>query len=154
MGRSTRAMAESTAGTVYAIDTWRGSAEHADILKDKPPDWLKNEFLKNMTGLQNVKAVQLASLEAADMFQGCKFDMVFLDASHDYESVKADILAWRPLVAPGGLLCGHDYNWTEVGRAVNELIPDVSAWCSPGWDDASIWYTTTAAAPREGPGEL
>ncbi len=144
MGRSTRAMAESGAGTVHAIDTWQGSAEHVDILKDKPEGWLMARFLKNMEGVQNVRAHQMTSLAAAEMWQKARFDMVFLDASHDYESVKADILAWRPLVAGGGLLCGHDYNWTEVGKAVRELIPDVSSWCSPGWDDASIWYTTIA----------
>jgi hypothetical protein len=49
-------------------------------------------------------------------------------AIHDYGKVKEDILAWRPLLVPGGLLCGHDYSWEEWGvgviRAVDELLPD------------------------------
>jgi hypothetical protein len=60
--------------------------------------------------------------------------MVFLDGSHDYESVVRDILAWRSLVADGGLLCGHDHSWPGVERAVLELLGDVDA--GPG----SIWH--------------
>ena len=36
-------------------------------------------------------------------------DFVFLDAAHDYENVKEDILSWYPKVKVGGWLTGHDY---------------------------------------------
>ena len=64
-----------------------------------------------------------------------RYDMIFLDASHDYASVKADILAWMPLLAPGGLLCGHDLgpNWPEVEVAVRELIPDFKLGANQIW---------------------
>ena len=144
-GKSTRAMAENTQGIVYAVDTWKGSAEHLDLLKDNPEGWLKEEFLRNMEGLDNVRPVQMTSLEAAESFQGQRFDMIFIDAEHHYEAVKADILAWRSLLSPGGLLCGHDYatntdNMAGLVAAVDELVPDrsltppVTEWM------ASIWY--------------
>lgn len=38
-----------------------------------------------------------------------RLDFVYLDADHAYESVKADIAAWWPLVKPGGIFAGHDY---------------------------------------------
>lgn len=47
-------------------------------------------------------------------------DMLFIDASHEYEDVKKDILAWRPFVKK--LICGHDYDYPDVKRAVNEVI--------------------------------
>lgn len=55
-------------------------------------------------------------------------DMVFIDADHTYFAVKSDIEAYRPLVKPGGLLCGHDYHptdWPDVVRAVDEAFPNV-----------------------------
>lgn len=122
-GRSTAAIADNTSGIVYAIDTWRGSdepAHHAE-LDDKDPEWLFGEFEKNRA--PNVIAIRGTSLEAAEMFaqQGKTFDMIFIDGAHDVESVKADIRAWRPLLADGGLLCGHDY-FTTVQEAVDSLL--------------------------------
>ncbi len=124
LGRSTIAMAENTKGKIYAVDTWKGSQEHQEELKGKSPDWLYDRFMANVRGL-SVTPVRTTSVEAAKLLSHLRFNMVFLDASHDYESVKADILAWRPLLSAGGLLCGHDYQPSYVGvmDAVRELLP-------------------------------
>jgi predicted O-methyltransferase YrrM len=52
-----------------------------------------------------------------------KYDVIYIDAMHDYTNVKADIEAWAPHVRDGGYLCGHDYNrvlWPGVIQAVHE----------------------------------
>jgi len=38
-----------------------------------------------------------------------RFDFVYIDAKHDYASVKEDIAIWWPTVKRGGILAGHDY---------------------------------------------
>ena len=65
--------------------------------------------------------LRTTSLEAAALFAGGVFDLVFIDAHHAYEHVLEDIRAWWPLVADTGILAGHDYckNWAEVMRAVD-----------------------------------
>lgn len=129
-GRTTRALADNTSGIVYAIDTWDGSEEHQEFLKDKPKDWLYDEFLTNTRGLCNVCPTRGYSINVANCFKQSgfvwKFDMIFLDASHDYENVKNDILAWRPLLFNSGILCGHDYSdtWPGVKQAVHEIFQD------------------------------
>lgn len=130
-GRSTRAMADNLpeGGVIVAVDTWSGSDEeqHHSELTSQPDGWLFDEFKRNMEGLSlfKVQPFQMTSLEAARICKDTKFDMIFIDAAHDYENVKTDILAWKPLLAGGGLLCGHDYGgtWTGVTQAVDENVP-------------------------------
>lgn len=48
---------------------------------------------------------------------------VYIDGSHDYQSVKDDIDAWWKRLAVNGILAGHDYDDEHDGvcRAVNEF---------------------------------
>jgi Methyltransferase domain len=52
---------------------------------------------------------RMTSLEAAAKVRDHSFDFVYIDARHDYESVKEDLEAWCAKVRPGGILAGHDY---------------------------------------------
>lgn len=131
MGRSTRALADNTQGVLYAVDVWYPdnvtSLDDANIfrtlLAGKPNNWLFEQFIHNMQGT-DVVTIGRQSTQAAVMLGDQRFDMIFIDGSHDYDSVKADILAWRPLLAKGGLLCGHDAPQQGVKQAVSELIPN------------------------------
>jgi predicted O-methyltransferase YrrM len=130
-GRSTRAMADNLppGGVIYAVDTWEGSDEdvHRNMLAGKPKDWLFEQFARNIWPRSNVNAVRMSSVDAAKYLKELEFDMIFIDAAHDYESVKADILAWRPLMKIGGMFCGHDFSHPPVKRAVLELVPKAAA---------------------------
>eukprot|EP00929_Paragymnodinium_shiwhaense_P035304 TRINITY_DN19078_c0_g1_i2.p1 TRINITY_DN19078_c0_g1~~TRINITY_DN19078_c0_g1_i2.p1 ORF type:complete len:468 (+),score=60.41 TRINITY_DN19078_c0_g1_i2:62-1405(+) len=53
---------------------------------------------------------------AAALHRDELFDLVYLDARHDHDSVIADIKAWWPRVRrPGGVLVGHDFQWQYPG---------------------------------------
>ena len=145
-GASVRALAEASLGTVFAIDSWWSThweeefcAKNFNVdLKSKPPDWIFTTFLKGMEPLTNIVTMRMLSTEAAPRLRGIRLDMVYIDANHCYEKVREDILAWRPLLCPGGLLCGHDYCdavWGRgVMRAVDELLPGFRR------GPSSIWY--------------
>lgn len=64
------------------------------------------------------------STEMADHFDDDSLDFVYIDASHYYDKVKLDILAWLPKVKTGGTIAGHDYNDEHRGviRAVDEIF--------------------------------
>ncbi len=47
--------------------------------------------------------------EAAAHLPDGSLDFVYIDARHDYESVKSDLAVWLPKLAPAGVICGHDY---------------------------------------------
>ena len=113
------------------VDTWEGSLEHTDVnssfflqeLVDNK-DWLYYEFLKNTLPVRDVlNPIRLSSLESAKLYPDRSLDFVFIDASHEYEDVKQDILSWYPKIKKGGYIAGHDYTTFDgVQKAVNELI--------------------------------
>src|SRR5208282_2237514 len=138
IGCSTRALADNCPGTVLAVDTWRGTLSEpgmVQFMQDKPEDWLLQHFLRNTAGCTNITTHRNESWIAAELLKNEEFDMIFIDASHDYDNVKRDILAWGSLLAPGGLLCGHDYHVGTHGviQAVDELLDGVKV-------HDSIWY--------------
>jgi predicted O-methyltransferase YrrM len=120
------------------VDTFQGSAEEgmAKILAEHDEGWLRKTFENNIAGVSNITVLATDSLSAAKLMKdsGKQADMVFLDASHDYESVAADIRAWQAVLRPGGLLCGHDRGWEGVSRAIDTLLSphEVGA--------GAIWY--------------
>lgn len=113
------------------IDTWEGSVEHQD---DENLANLYDIFIGNMKPLEKYyTGIKLASLDAVKNFEDKSLDFVFIDASHEYEDVKNDIIAWLPKVKEGGILAGHDYYIGEqdyfpgVKKAVNECLPNIEA---------------------------
>jgi hypothetical protein len=73
--------------------------------------WHDYDCLKQaMEGTQKPwKFVGLSSTEAANTFEDGFFDFIYIDAGHDYASVKSDLQAWGPKLKSGGLFAGHDY---------------------------------------------
>jgi predicted O-methyltransferase YrrM len=136
MGQSTCYMGEQIKNSnknikFYAVDTWEGSDEdaHKEALNRlKTQNFtLFDAFKYNLEqcGVSNyVIPLQTTSIEAAKQFEDNSLDFVHIDASHDYENVLADIIAWYPKVKPGGFITGDDYviSWNGVIQAVNEYF--------------------------------
>ena len=150
LGRTTRALIDNTKADVHSVDNWKGSPEHVEELKDKPKGWLFNCWCRNVVDRlgHNLHVWALDSLQAAELFrhQGLKFDMIFIDAEHDYNAVKLDIKAWSLVLKPGGLICGHDYgnSWQCVKDAVDEMLPSAKKVDHPR---ICIWYVPSATNP-------
>lgn len=125
-GRSTRAFADNLpeGGTIFAVDIW-GDENVYQKFQNSLSDYIRSG---------RVVPLQIDGAVAARML-GVKADLIFIDALHDYDSVKADIQNWQPLLAEDGLFCGHDYHtdWPGVIQAVDELLiarqpPNTGIW--------------------------
>jgi predicted O-methyltransferase YrrM len=76
------------------------------------------------------------TVKAASRLFDRQFDFVFIDASHDTESVVQDIRAWRSKLLEGGKLCGHDADWSTVRAA---LEAELGTWQEIG---GNVWIAT------------
>lgn len=93
----------------FCGETWKGSPENVD------DPWVRGGsrfdlFRRNTSDYADlITPLRKPSVEAARDFADASIDTAFIDACHEYESVKADIAAWRPKIGPGGIIAGHDY---------------------------------------------
>jgi hypothetical protein len=105
----------------YAIDHFIGSSEHESGI-----DYFSIAS-KNLKPIENkITIMKKDSVSASKCFEDEFFDIVYIDGSHEYEHVKADIKAWLPKVRKGGYICGDDYStgWQGVVKAVDEHFRD------------------------------
>jgi hypothetical protein len=69
---------------------------------------------------------------SAELFNELSCKAVFIDASHEYDSVKKDLQAWWPKIENDGILAGHDFYSIEnrydhdngVAKAVKNFIDE------------------------------
>lgn len=114
LGCSTRHLAKGIAdkGIVYAVDTWLGTPNEdhsAERLAGLYQQFLSNVIHANLT--HKIIPVRMASLEAAQALS-VKADLIYIDASHDTESVYKDIISRYPHLNKKGIMCGDDW-WAE-----------------------------------------
>ena len=117
---------------VYAIDHHTGSAEHR---KKQSKIWTFDQFTLNIraAGVEEVvRPIVKPSLDAVAGWTD-PIGLIFIDGSHDYDNVKADLDAWYPHVLPGGVVAFHDslYHGYGVKRLITERVhghPDFIRW--------------------------
>lgn len=119
------------------VDIFTGSSEHQETLKGGST---RDEFEFNLRkyGLENrVSILQKPSVEASKEYTNNSIDGIFIDAAHDFENVKNDILAWYPKLKSGAPMLFHDYpqpnpdgshnpesGFSELFNVLNQYVRD------------------------------
>jgi predicted O-methyltransferase YrrM len=132
LGRSMAFLAVEAANSgkalhLVAVDTWQGSIGEPGMQAYARENDVYAMFRRNLAPvIDRISVLRLESVKAASYLDDGTLHFVFIDASHDEASVAADIAAWWPKVAVGGLLAGHDYNTDHRGvcDAVGAAFPE------------------------------
>jgi hypothetical protein len=129
---------------IVCVDTWLGSVEHwmMEFGNNDGPikgvrDDMKNGrsrlyelFLSNVVhkGYQKyITPFAIDSTNAAYFFynSGIVPDMVYIDAGHEYQSVRMDLYNYSKILRPNGYLLGDDWHYSPIKQAANETFgPD------------------------------
>ncbi|MCC2630426.1 MAG: hypothetical protein K0S38_235 [Candidatus Paceibacter sp.] len=155
-GKSTSFMAVEIANsgkkiTFDCIDNWVGSKNKDELQYDDldvQKGGLFEVFKKNIESVAAyVNPIRMDSTAAAMLYKDGSLDFIYIDAAHDYESVKKDIAAWLPKLKPDGMITGDDFvaNWPGVVRAVQETFGHELVVAHPTWviDRTKIKRQTT-----------
>lgn len=126
-------------GLLYAVDTWLGSEDQIG-LKDCEVRFplLYQQFISNIkhAGLcDRVIPCRMTTLEGARCLMVSP-ELVYVDAAHDADSVYHDIMAWYPKLAPGGVMCGDDWDWSTVREGVHRAAQELG---QKVWSDQAFW---------------
>jgi len=110
------------------IDNWEAAEKMFNVKeKDKfqGKKTIYEHFLHNIKPLKHIIGHhKIDSVEGAKLYPDKSLDFVYIDASHEYEDVLADIIAWYPKLKPHGVMAGHDYiAYAGVAKAVHEFFP-------------------------------
>lgn len=111
-------------GTLTCVDTWAGDVHAPDPVRLSAP-WMLVSCARNLMDAGvggTVRLIPATTREAAEWWRQ-PIDYLYIDAAHDYDSVRADLRAWMPWMNPGGLVLGDDYG--------HQLFPGVRA----AWDE-------------------
>jgi len=118
--------------TFYVVDHFLGSEEHRNPVSDHydyatQSGELRGQYLANIKPIKSVvKTLDMTSSEASNKFKKQSVDFIFIDGSHDFDSVCSDIETWLPKLKPGGMIGGHDYTTHEsVKTAVDTYFSDL-----------------------------
>ena len=123
------------------IDNFTGSVIEPGQMydRDNQAGRLMEVFTNNMKPVEgHYTAIQGDSSESASLYEDESLDFVFIDASHDYESILKDIKAWFPKVKVGGLFAGHDFAdpYPGIQKAVRDLLAKETVGVTP----STCWF--------------
>jgi len=134
---------------LYCLDSWddfSGQGFFGGLQADKLPSDLEifSDFLVNTAFVKNqLRILKGSSSQFKSLLANKVFNLIFIDAAHDYENVVRDIKIALEALLREGIICGHDYHSSGHGviEAVNDLIADNPLITVKGLITAtSIWY--------------
>jgi predicted O-methyltransferase YrrM len=99
------------------VDNW-GRITHHELIYAEAVERLSH---------YNATIIRKKSIDGAKDIPDESLDFVYIDAGHDYNSVKEDVEAWVPKVKVGGIVAGDDYYVMKSGNrgvidAVDEYV--------------------------------
>jgi len=94
-------------GVIICVDTWTGEAAGWGTRAGVPV--MLAECAANVVEAGVAPSVRFLVSRTADAIWVGSIDFLFVDADHEYVSVKQDLAVWWPRLRSGGLLAGDDY---------------------------------------------
>lgn len=117
-GQTDCALALNAHVPIYTIDNRAGSVGEDTPFGDVDrPFWMRNVL--ELRVAEKLRPINLLSLQVAQVWTQ-PIGLLFIDGSHDYESVRDDLNAWLRFVIPGGIVALHDTHLHGIRRAISE----------------------------------
>ena len=92
--------------TLYLVDPYYSNVLLEKLFRVSFTEYVAKNTLNKSS--KNIKFIKSTSIDAVKHFDSIRIDLVFIDAAHDYESVKNDFQVRSKIMSYGGLMVFHD----------------------------------------------
>ena len=126
---------------LYAVDDWTANTDtsiQADKSVQQKLSTLYQQFLSNVKihKLSHIIVpIRMKTLEAARSL-AVRANLIYVDASHDEESVYQDIMSWHEKLEENGVICGDDWDAPSVQAGVKRAAHALNTTIA---SDGSFW---------------
>jgi hypothetical protein len=135
-------------GKLFLVDAWAGQTGVYDdngvpkTVEEHEKDLAEcKRHLRGHLPSGRVEIVRGMSVEVATHNRSIPpLDFVYLDADHNYEGVRYDLLAWEKRLKPDGVIMGHDFTENAFATRHNfGVIRAVNEFCETrGWEIVAL----------------
>ena len=125
---------------IYCVDTWLGAiefythqTEERDLMKKHGYPQVYYQFISNLYHegvIDMVETIPLPSNVAHVVVP--QADLIYIDASHEYQDVADDIENFSKKLNDGGIMFGDDYN-NSVFPGVRQAVDEANGVAVDGW---------------------
>lgn len=131
----------SVAKNLSCVDAWNDSFDHLnhsekqlnvyknDWLNQPTPPNMYESFIKNCEPFINSNKIKMykgTTDEMCNKFPNDSFDVLLIDADHEFAGVLKDIINYSHVVRENGIIVFHDYEpigyWRGVSEACDKMI--------------------------------
>lgn len=123
---------------VYSFDTFEGHGLSPRNTEEPNSVELVESKLENLGVFDKVLLVPGFFEDSAPLFTPEFFSFMFIDGSHDYDSVLQDFKTWAPLLKKGGELAFHDATHSP---GVKRLMTEIEYGSFGIWEKVAIERT-------------
>jgi len=92
-----------------------------ELMKHKG-DTIYNELLNKYLNYKNIIIEKGYTDKVVEKYNDNYFDLIFIDAGHEYQQVSNDINLWYPKMKKLGIFSGDDYFYPPVKKSIHEFI--------------------------------
>jgi predicted O-methyltransferase YrrM len=119
---------------IVCVDTWLGSVEHWDntyfndkFINGRPN--LYEQFRSNIVHERLTDFITPFPIDSTNAFEYFKTnkisaDFIYIDAGHDYSSVRMDLINYAEILRPGGYMVGDDWFHEPIKQAAYDTFGD------------------------------
>ncbi len=135
---------------MFAIDPWKYDDDYVDSRTQERLDSLYEHTKGVLAPYPDSKIIRKTSMEAVKDFEDKSLDFVYIDGNHQLKYVIEDLFEWSKKVKTGGIICGHDYIYTNprTPAGICHVIPAVNAYTKAY--QITNWYILGSKDPSPG----
>lgn len=103
---------------LYCVDPWISGYNELDPVSRETTEERhidRRAAEKSLSGFnKRASIMRVRSIIASRRFNESQLSFVYLDGDHSAKSIEADLKAWWPKTAAGGILAGHDWEMPHI----------------------------------------